>query len=120
MGPTTTLIAYQAEKERKRCLKNSEIKVRGTDVVGSYKILLSMIYFPITTGLHTAILYKCLRKFTEYSKEKCWKICLLVPLLMPLYAFLLVKSYDSLGRSWHKLKYLFIRLFKRSVYTEIK
>jgi hypothetical protein len=64
MGPTTSLIAYQSEKERQKCLKNSDVKVRGSDVVGSYKILLSMIYFPITTAIHTGILYGCLRKFT--------------------------------------------------------
>ena len=120
MGPTTSLIAYQAQKERLRCLKNSDVKVRGNDVVGSYKILLSMIYFPITTGIHTVILYKCLRKFTELPQNKCMKICLLIPLLMPLYALLLVKSYDSLGRSWTKLKYLLLRIFKRSIYTKFE
>lgn len=94
------------------------MKVKGNDVVGSYKILLSMIYFPITTSLHTVILYKCLRKFTELEPNKCLKYCLLVPLLMPLYAFFLVKSYDSFGRSFTKLKLLFLRLFRRSIYTE--
>lgn len=64
MGPTTSFIAYKAEKERIRCLKNSEVKVRGNDVVGSYKILLSMIYFPIATGVHLTILYKVLQKYT--------------------------------------------------------
>ena len=67
MGPTTTLIAYQAEKERIRCWKKSEIKAKANDVVGSYKILLSMIYFPITTAIHTGICYKALRKFTEWE-----------------------------------------------------
>lgn len=37
---------------------------------------------------------------------------------MPLYAFFLVKSYDSFGRSFTKLKLLFLRLFRRSIYTE--
>lgn len=58
MGPTTTLIAYQAEKERIKCLKASDVKVRGNDVVGSYKILLSMIYFPLATILHTILFYQ--------------------------------------------------------------
>lgn len=47
-------------------------------------------------------------------------MCLLVPLLMPLYALLLVRSYDSLGRSWKKLKYLLLRVFKRSIYTRFE
>ena len=37
---------------------------------------------------------------------------------MPIYAYLLVKSYDSFGRSFTKLKLLFLRLFRRSIYTE--
>lgn len=37
---------------------------------------------------------------------------------MPIYALLLVKSYDSLGRSFTKLKYLFVTMFKRSIYSE--
>lgn len=37
---------------------------------------------------------------------------------MPLYAFFLVKSYDSFGRSFTKLKLLFLRLFRRSIYSE--
>lgn len=66
MGPTTSIIAYQAEKERIKCLQNSDVKQKGTDVVGSYKILLSMIYFPITTGIHTLLMYYCLNNFTDY------------------------------------------------------
>lgn len=37
---------------------------------------------------------------------------------MPIYALILVKSYDSLGRSWKKLKYLLMRVFKRSIYSQ--
>jgi hypothetical protein len=99
-------------------LKHSEVKIKGNDVVGSYKILLSMIYFPITAGIHTALLYWGLRRFSEMDKSKCLKICALVPLLLPIYALLFVKSYDSLGRSWKKLKFMFLRIFKRSIYTE--
>ena len=71
MGPTTTLIAYQAERERIRCLKSSEIKNKATDVVGSYKILLSMIYFPITTAIHSCLFYKALNRFTDWESERC-------------------------------------------------
>ena len=77
-----------------------------------------MVYFPVTTSLHTVIFYKCLKKFTEFDTKKCLKLSLLVPLLMPIYAYLLVKSYDSFGRSFIKLKMLFLRLFRRSIYSE--
>jgi len=38
--------------------------------------------------------------------------------LLPIYALILVKSYDSFGRSWTKLKHFFLRLFNRNVYNK--
>ena len=101
-------------------MKNSDVKKKGNDVVGSYKILLSMIYFPITTVLHTFLAYQCLNRFTDYEPTKCLKLSLLIPLLLPIYAMIIVKSYDSLGRSFAKLTTLFVRMFKRSMYTEVE
>lgn len=49
---------------------------------------------------------------------KAGKICLAFGACLPIYAYLLVKSYDSLGRSFVKLKYLFLRLFKRNIYKD--
>ena len=74
--------------------------------------------YPFLTSIHTLLCFKALRKFTEWESSKCWKVCMLIPLLMPIYALGLVKSFDSLGRSFKKLKFLFVRIFKRSVYTE--
>ena len=70
--------------------------------------------------IHTAAAYKCLKSYTDLESSNCLKISLLIPLLMPVYAWILVKSYDSLGRSFTKLKYLFVRIFKRSVYGEFE
>jgi hypothetical protein len=103
-----------------RCLKKSEVKVKATDVVGSYKLLLSMLYFPISTGIHSLILFKILKKFTKFGTAKCVKICLLMFFLMPVYALIFVQCYDSLGVSWTKFKYLFMRLFKRNIYDEFE
>ena len=38
--------------------------------------------------------------------------------LQPIYALLFVKSYDSFRRSWYRLKFLFMRLFKPNIYED--
>lgn len=80
-------------------------------------MLLSMIYFPISMSIYSVILFKLLKKFTKYPNKKCIIICLLMLLLMPFYGYIFVHCYDSLGVTWAKLKYLFIRLFKKNIYT---
>lgn len=116
MGPTTTLITYLAEKERIKCLKGSKVKRFGNDVISSYKVLLSIFMFPFTAGVHSSLLYYLLNKFTQLSSKTKVKISLGMFLLQPIYALLFVKSYDSFSKSWKKLKYFFMRIFKRDIY----
>lgn len=117
-APTTTLIAYLAEKERIKCLKGSKVKHYGNDVVGSYKILLSTYLLPLTCAAHSTILYFILKKFTKLDPKNVLKISLALFALQPIYALLFVKSYDSFKRSWKKVKFMFWRMFKRNIYTE--
>lgn len=41
-----------------------------------------------------------------------------MPLFIPIYAFVEVKTYDSFSRHWIKLNYLFIRIFRNDVYEK--
>lgn len=52
------------------------------------------------------------------DQKKAVKLSLLVFALQPIYALLFVKSYDSLKRSWKKLKFMFMRMFKSNIYTD--
>lgn len=52
------------------------------------------------------------------NKNKAIKLSLLLFALQPIYALLFVKSYDSLKRSWKKLKFMFWRMFKPNIYTD--
>lgn len=47
MAPVATGIAIYAEKERKKALAGSDVKIKGTDVMASIKVLLSLIFFPL-------------------------------------------------------------------------
>jgi hypothetical protein len=88
-------------------------------VVGSYKILLSMIFLPVTATMHSTLLYFVLTKYFKIDNIKSLKVSLISFALLPLYALVMVKSFDSFGKSWTKLKYLFWRLFNRNFYDDL-
>ncbi len=117
-APTTSIIAYLSEKERIKCLKGSKVKQYGNDVVGSYKIMLSSLLLPLTCAVYSAILYFALKKYTKLEDKTIMKATIGLFSLQPIYALLFVKSYDSLKRSWKKLKYLFKRTFNPNAYNE--
>ena len=116
--PTTSLIAYLAEKERIKCLKGSKVKMQGNDVVGSYKIMLGSYMLPLTCAVHSGILFFILKRFSKFAQPKIIKICLAMFALQPIYALLLVRSFDSFKTSFKKLRYLFHNFFRGGVYDE--
>jgi hypothetical protein len=59
--------------------------------------------------------YFFLTKFTKFRPETNYKIAIAVFLLVPVYALMMVKSVDSLGRTFKKLKHMFIKVFKRDL-----
>lgn len=46
LAPVAMIIGLYAEKERKKALAGSDVKVKGTDVMASVKVLLILIFFP--------------------------------------------------------------------------
>ena len=100
-------------------MKSSKVKVKGNDVVGSYKILLSLLLFPFTNILNSFIIYKLLDYYTELEDSTCFKIVLLVYFLLPFFLTFMVRSYDSMFRTINKLKFYITRLFKRDIYIDI-
>lgn len=51
IGVIGIYINYSAEKERARALANSEVKLHGTDVLASFKIVYGIVLIPLCTGL---------------------------------------------------------------------
>ena len=78
-----------------------------------------MIFLPVTAGMHSTLLYFVLTKYFKIHTIKSLKISLISFALLPLYALIMVKSFDSFGKSWTKLKYLFWRLFNRNFYDDL-
>lgn len=115
MGPMTSLVVYLSEKERIKCLKASKVKLHGNDVVGSYKIMVSLVLFPIFQILNALFTYFVLAKIGKFSPTTNKRIAWGVFFLVPIYALVMVRSVDSLGQTFKKLKYMFVRAFKRDL-----
>jgi hypothetical protein len=77
-----------------------------------------MFLFPLTALIHSGLLFALLTRYFKISKKTSLKASLLSFLLLPIYALIMVKSYDSFGESRTKLKYLFWRLFNRGFYDK--
>ena len=88
----------------------------GNDVVGSYKILLSLVLMPLTCAAHSGILYLALKKYSSLSIKTIAKLSVGLFILQPIYALIFVKSYDSFKSSFDKLKLMFMRLFNPNSY----
>ena len=92
--------------------------MQGTDVIGSYKIILSSFMLPLTGIIHSILLYFGLKKYTKLDHNSIVKASIGLFALLPVYAFLFVRSYDSFKRSVDRLKLLFMSLFKKNAYKE--
>jgi hypothetical protein len=73
---------------------------------------------PLTGIIHSVLLYFGLKKYTKLDHTTIFKASIGLFALLPVYAFLFVRSYDSFRRSVHRLKLLFMTLFKKNTYKE--
>lgn len=95
-------------------MKASKVKIEGNDVVGSTKFRLSLVVLPLTFILISVITFLLTRRFTKWKQSTCIILSVLVFVLFPFYVKEMMPSVDTLNHTWKKLKYLFLRLFKRS------
>jgi len=77
-----------------------------------------MMLFPATALIHSSLLFTILTKYFLVDKKKSLKASVICFALLPLYGLIMVKSYDSFGKSLTKLKHLFWRLFNRNFYNK--
>lgn len=77
-----------------------------------------MFLLPTTAVIHSSLLYFILTRYFKVDAKKSLKASAISFALLPIYALILVKSYDSFGRSWTKLKQMFWRLFNRNFYEK--
>jgi glycerol-3-phosphate O-acyltransferase / dihydroxyacetone phosphate acyltransferase len=57
LAPLATIVAFYAEKERKKALAGSDVKIKGTDVMASVKVVSMLILYPIYCFLFSTAFY---------------------------------------------------------------
>jgi len=86
MGPMATVVALYAERERKKALAGSDVKVKATDVMASVKVMASLIFYPFYCGFFTFIFYEICRVYLEFSRTKSIELSIFFMIVFPIYA----------------------------------
>ncbi len=61
--PLGFILRYLSEKERKKALASSKVKILGKDVVASYKIISAAAVVPIAIKIYTLTFWMLIKKF---------------------------------------------------------
>jgi len=113
-GPLGLLITFLSEKERKKALAGSSVKVKATDVVASKKVMSSFIIFPAASLLYTLIFRIILHYYVGFKGTALNLATLLFILFWPLYSYVMVLSADKALVNYKNLKARFVLIIFRS------
>lgn len=91
-GPFALFLQYLAEKERKKALAGSKVKISANDVVASYKIVCAFIVFPIQSMIFTVGFYFLIAAFVTSDIKYQALITLGFFLIWPIYAYSTINS----------------------------
>jgi glycerol-3-phosphate O-acyltransferase / dihydroxyacetone phosphate acyltransferase len=85
LAPLATIVAFYAEKERKKALAGSDVKIKGTDVMASVKVVSMLILYPIYCFLFSTAFYKICRRVLELPRSTSFELQVLFIVLFPIY-----------------------------------
>ncbi len=85
LAPLATIIAIYAEKERKKALAGSDVKVKGTDVMASIKVVSSLILYPFYCFLFSTGFYKICRRVFDLPRSTSFELQILFVIIFPVY-----------------------------------
>ena len=88
--PFALFLQYLAEKERKKALAGSKVKISANDVVASYKILCAFVIFPLQSMITTAVFYILISRFFTSDPLHQGLLTLGFFLLWPAYAYSII------------------------------
>lgn len=85
LAPLASIVAFYAEKERKKALAASDVKVKGTDVMASVKVVSIIVLYPIYCFLFSTAFYKICRRIFELSRTTSFELQIAFVILFPVY-----------------------------------
>ena len=91
------LISYLGEKERKKALSTSKVKVLGKDVVASHKIICAVGMFPFYAFLFAFLYYILIKQYVTQNTFYQFLLTISFFFLWPLYAY-------SIASFWNFIK----------------
>ena len=130
------LISYLGEKERKKALSNSKVKVFGKDVVASHKIICAVGMFPFYAFLFAFLYYILIKQYVTQNTFYQFLLTISFFFLWPLYAYsiasfwnfikcffwnlVLVRSVDGVVRQFKTVKAKLVFLIDTSKYSQLR
>lgn len=96
MFPIRQILSAEAEKKRKKALSGSYVKVKGTDVMASWKIILSCVLVPLFLFIWQ-LLYYLVARFYFHAQRPFYQSVVFL-FLFPLYLYMAVYLFDGIER----------------------
>lgn len=103
--PIRLILSKEAEKKRQKALSSSYVKVRGTDVMTTWKIVLSMVLIPVSLTIWVIGFYFCSKY--AFKSESPFFYTMIFYFIFPVYLYASVYMFDGIERS---LNILYARL----------
>lgn len=86
LTPVAMIIGIYAERERKKALAGSDVKVKGTDVMASVKVMLTLIFYPFYQFGFTVAFYWICTHYLNWAVSSSFELSILFFILFPIYA----------------------------------
>jgi hypothetical protein len=91
--PLSTAIAFYAEQERIKALKNSVVKIKANDVVSSTKMFIYIVTYPVYVILFTFIFNRTLKAYNVDDNRNL--LTFVFFLLYPIFSLISIRSHDG-------------------------
>jgi len=109
-GPIALVIRFLSERERKKALAASTVKLRGTDVLASHKMLCAICAFPLAALVWTYAFNLVCKHFTNFDPSVIHKLTIIFLFIWPLYSYAMIRSADGAVRHFRNMKARFLVL----------
>jgi hypothetical protein len=83
--PLTLYISFKSEQERIKALKNSTVKIKGVDIISSYKVVAYLSTFPLYLAFFTYVFNRMLRWYYLVDRAETYWYTLYFFILFPIF-----------------------------------
>jgi len=118
--PLGLVVGYFAEKERRKALAGSNVKVRAVDVMASVKVGSSLMLYPIYSILFTIAFYMFCGQKMELSRTQCIEATIVFFIFFPILSIISIRSADGVVTHYKMLQSRIITFFHHDKFSDLK